>query len=230
MAERLQITLKDVAHAAGVSAMTVSMALRDDPRIRPARRKLIQELAQRMGYSPNAMAVAMVQQRRKVSPHPIAAELAWLNHWQEPARLRRYKEFDLYWRGAVAAAAEKGFRLEEFVVREGFTYRRLETVLLARNIQGILIPPHGGAAVTHPQISSMDWSRFSVVRFGYSIPDFPAYVVAGNYTQALMLAFSEMWKLGYRRIGFVCHRNPGTRGKAGFLLAQTEVELKYRVP
>jgi LacI family transcriptional regulator len=225
-----QVTLKDVASAVGVSAMTVSLALRNDPRIRTVRRLIIQKTAQRMGYRPNAMATALVHQRWHVSAHPISAELAWINCWQDAKQLRAYREFDLYWRGATQAAEKCGFRLEEFVVGEKLSFARLEKILQSRNIHGILVPPHGNKAVMHPTVSSLDWSRYAVIRFGYSIPDFLAHVVAGNHTQSTMLAYGEIRKRGYERIGYVCHLNPSTRAKAGFLMAQTELPPAQRLP
>jgi DNA-binding LacI/PurR family transcriptional regulator len=229
MHDSSQITLKDVAKAVGVSAMTVSLALRNDPRIRSSRRIVIQDMARRMGYRPNPMATALVHQRWSVSPHPITAELAWINCWQDPNQLRAHREFDLYWRGANLAAEKCGFRLEEFVVGSNMSFARLEKILKYRNIHGILIPPHGNKAGRHPKVSSLDWSHFSVIRFGYSIPDFPAHVVAGNHMQSTILAFREIWKRGYERIGYVCHSNPSTRIRAGFLMSQSELPPAHRL-
>lgn len=229
MGESAQLTLKDVASAVGVSAMTVSLALRNHPKIPADRRALIQEVAQRMGYRPNAMASALVYQRKNSAIHPISAELAWINHWQDPRRLRSYNEFDLYWRGAAQAAEKCGFRLEEFVVDAQLTYSRLEKILRSRNIQGILLPPHGNGAVTRPLASSLDWSRYSVVRFGYSLSDLPAHLVTSNQIQGAMLAFSEMTKKGYDRVGYVCHQCSSTHSKAGFLMAQTALPSERRL-
>src|SRR5205823_11763824 len=48
------VTLRDIAAALGLSHVTVSLALRDHPKIPEARRLQIQETARLMGYSPNA--------------------------------------------------------------------------------------------------------------------------------------------------------------------------------
>jgi DNA-binding LacI/PurR family transcriptional regulator len=42
-----------------VSLMSVSMALHNNPKISAKRRLQVQEEARRMGYNPNAMAVAL---------------------------------------------------------------------------------------------------------------------------------------------------------------------------
>ncbi|WP_419999219.1 LacI family DNA-binding transcriptional regulator [Streptomyces boninensis] len=51
-----QPTLRDVAERIGVSAMTVSRALRDDPRVLPATRDRVREAAADLGYRPNEVA------------------------------------------------------------------------------------------------------------------------------------------------------------------------------
>jgi DNA-binding LacI/PurR family transcriptional regulator len=55
-------TIREIAAAAGVSAMTVSLALRGSREVSAATRKRIQELAESMGYRPNPMVSALMQQ------------------------------------------------------------------------------------------------------------------------------------------------------------------------
>ncbi len=59
----MKVSIKDVAKAAGVSHSTVSRALADNPLIAEKTRARIQRLAQKMGYSPNAIARGLVTQR-----------------------------------------------------------------------------------------------------------------------------------------------------------------------
>jgi LacI family transcriptional regulator len=50
------VTLGDVARAAAVAGSTVSRALAGDARISPATRRLVERVARRLGYAPNALA------------------------------------------------------------------------------------------------------------------------------------------------------------------------------
>jgi DNA-binding LacI/PurR family transcriptional regulator len=59
----MKVSIKDVARAAGVSHSTVSRALADNPLIAAETRARIQRLAQKMGYTPNAIARGLVTQR-----------------------------------------------------------------------------------------------------------------------------------------------------------------------
>ena len=227
-----RITLRDIAEHLGISLTTVSLALRNHPEISQRRRDEIQKVAEEMGYHGNPMAAALVHCRRdaRLDARPFTAELAWINNWADPAALRRFKEFDLCWQGAVRAAEKKGFRLLEFVVDETMSYARLEQILLSRNVQGILIPPHGSSAVLAPDASSLDWRRFAVVKLGYSVTGLPAHIVAGNHLRCAKVAFSSIRERGYRRVGYVCHVRTSSRAKAGFLMAQTAIPLAEQIP
>jgi LacI family transcriptional regulator len=51
-----EVTIKDVARAAGVSSMTVSRVLNDRPDVSPKTRKRVQEVIQELGYAPSEIA------------------------------------------------------------------------------------------------------------------------------------------------------------------------------
>jgi DNA-binding LacI/PurR family transcriptional regulator len=58
-----EVSISDIARAAGVSHPTVSRALRDSPLISAEVRERIQRLAQEMGYTPNAIAQSLQMRR-----------------------------------------------------------------------------------------------------------------------------------------------------------------------
>lgn len=58
-----RITIRDVARVAGVSIATASKALNDRGRMTPETRARIQEAAHSLGFTPNAVARALVSQR-----------------------------------------------------------------------------------------------------------------------------------------------------------------------
>lgn len=60
---RQEISIEDIAQAAGVSHSTVSRALRDSSLISVKVRERIQQLAREMGYTPNAIARSLQTQR-----------------------------------------------------------------------------------------------------------------------------------------------------------------------
>lgn len=56
MAQKPETTIHDIAKALNISASTVSRALKDNPLIKEATRKRIQDAAKEMGYRPNTLA------------------------------------------------------------------------------------------------------------------------------------------------------------------------------
>jgi LacI family transcriptional regulator len=58
-----QVTIKDIAKALGVSPSTVSRALKGHPDISPETRKAVNDLATRLKYEPNAIALSLKQSR-----------------------------------------------------------------------------------------------------------------------------------------------------------------------
>ncbi len=226
-----RITVRQIAHRLNVSHTTVSRALKNDPRISATVRQKVQATAEALGYRPDPMLSALAAYRKGQTKQSIGAELAWINCWPDPKRLRTYKEFDLYWTGAEEEAARAGYRLEEFCCPAKLSPERLEKILSARNIRGLLLTPVWSTVT--PDWSTLDWSRFSLVRFGYSL-QFPAtHLVTSDQLMDGLLAFESMWRHGYRRIGMVMWSAQGTRSvrfSAGYLYAQLRVDHKLRLP
>lgn len=214
-----RVSLRDVAAEVGVSHVTVSLALRGDTRISAERRTQIAAAAERLGYRPDPMLSSLSAYRQGKRPAEIRSTVAWLNQWPEPRKLRSLQEFDAYWRGARDYAMSLGYRLEEFVLGRDLSAQRLQQILLARNVRGILLPPHNRFA-----LPEFDWSLFSIVRFGISVPEPRAHIVTSDQKNCAAMAYEQMWARGYRRIAYVsAHRfevNTGGNFRAGFLSAQ----------
>lgn len=223
-----RITMHTIASAIGVSRVTVSLALRNSPKISLARRQEIQALALKLGYRRNAAATALVSHRRTATIPPIKAGLAWLNQWPSQRELRSYKEFDRYWLGAYNAAEKFGYRLEEFGCGQQMPLTRVQEILLARGIYGVLLPPHPYGV----HWNGFQWERFAAVRFGRSIPNLRLHLVTSDQVSNTMLAFERIQQRGYRRIGFVTGHASGTGAlfTAGFVMAQRTMPRALQLP
>lgn len=196
-------TLQQVAAQAGVAVSTVSLALRNDPRLPAATRARIQTIARELGYRPNpAIATLMthVRSRRRVLDRETIAFVVPI-----PAGvLARHPTTvpDAYWVGASARATQLGFQLEKvWAKEEGMSGRRLSDILHARNIRGVLI----GSGVAARGHLSLDWSKFAAAIVGYSVWKPNLHRAAVNYFDSLMLALRTLKRRGYRRIGLVVH-------------------------
>src|ERR1051326_3366292 len=198
---KTRVTLSDVARKLNVSHTTISRALRNDRQISKSLRQQVQRIAQDMGYQPDPMLSALAHYRRGAMAPRITAEIAWINHWPDPKQLRAVHEFELYWQGAVAEAHRNGYRLEEFRLDEDMPPHRLEKILLARNVPGVLIPPWWQG--NYPDWSDFHWEKFCVVCFGHTIHAPRVHLVTADQFYYGRLAYENIRKNGYQRIGLV---------------------------
>jgi LacI family transcriptional regulator len=223
-----RVTLKDIAREVGVTAMTVSSALRNQARISEGMRSKIQAKALEMGYHPDPALTALAHYRHNRTATPVRSAIAWLNPWSDPAQLRKYREFDSYWEGAKGAAERMGFHLEEFVVTPAMTAARMAQILRTRNVRGILLPPGQFPA---KWIDQFPWGRFSVVAISRSTVGLPFPIVTSDQTLNTMLAMGKIKERGYKRIGYVGEPWIGRTYCAGYLwFQQVEFSEEFRVP
>jgi LacI family transcriptional regulator len=225
-----RITLRDIAARVGVTHVTVSRALRNDPSISPGRSQEIQRAAKEMGYQPDPFLSSLVAYRDRKQTHRIQGVIAWINAWPEPERLRQYREFDAYWRGAADAAQQRGYRLEEIRWPADCSAKRLQQILLTRNIRGVLLPPQWPPR----DWGQFDWSPFSLIRFGTSVRSPDSHVVTSDGFRAIQMAVQKISEYGYRRIGLVVAMDfdapLGGNLYGGFLAVQKNLKLEPAVP
>lgn len=194
------VSQRDIAARLGVTHATVSMALRDSPRISETRRQEIKALAQSMGYSPDPMLRQLAAYRSTQSPKPLQSCIAWLNTWDPPKDYFQESEYAAYWRGALNGANRNGFQLEEIAVAHlQLSPSRLIEILHARNIQGVIIPPVFG---NYP-FEKCDWTGIAVVKLGFSCSTLHSHIVTSDQYEGGALAAKSMIEGGYNRVGFV---------------------------
>lgn len=83
-----EVTLKNIAEALGVSAMTVSRALNDRDNVDEKTKQRIQEKARSMGYTPNRVAKSLVSQKT----HTIGVVIPKITHAFFPEVVRGIEE------------------------------------------------------------------------------------------------------------------------------------------
>ena len=159
-------TLQDVALRAGVHRTTVSLALRNHPRIPPETRARVQAIAAKLGYRANPLVSALMRSRRSGNAVKHVTLAYVTNHptrygWR-PVQHDRPDFFP----GAVQKARDLGYKLEHFWLAEpGMTPARFCDVLTARGIHGLIVGrlPPGQTAL------DLAWERFSCVALGMTL-------------------------------------------------------------
>jgi LacI family transcriptional regulator len=230
------ISVRDLAEAANVSASTVSLALRNHPRIPVATRERIQELARQMGYHPHPSVVALMSQIRQKRSGAYHETIGWLVPNDRPdyytaKNLVGTEHGRQLWEGAFERAAQLGYSLDSFWVKEpGMTGKRLSEILIARGIRGLLIPPL-------PQASghlSVAWDKFAVVSLSFTMarPQFHRVVPDHHYNMQMILR--AVRRRGYKRPGLVMparyDERVQNRLRATYYFHQESVPHSKRIP
>jgi len=183
-----------------------------------------------MGYSPDPHLSALANYRRRFTQTKFQGIVAWVNHWQQADQLRKFAEFERYWNGAAETAERLGFKLEDMRWPMDCTAKRFESMLLARGVEGILIPPHNQA----PDWADFDWSQFSVVRFGSSVPEPASTLVTSDQFRSVVMAATRIHQYGYERIGLAVDQDLdehlGGNYYGGFVSAQMALKVQQPMP
>lgn len=230
MIER-RVTLADVAQKAGVHVTTVSLALRDHPRLPEATRQRIRRLADRLGYRPDPMLRALVAYRSKSALRTNPPTIAYVTNWNTRWGWKSVTAHPQFHAGALSAADALGFRLEHFWVREpGLSHDRLSQILTNRGINGLIIASH----VREIDVAlHFDWARFSAVKIDYFPHQPQLHNVTNDQLQVIRLAMRQVMAKGYRRIGFVMDAGwditVDNLWQAGFLWEQQKLEERERI-
>lgn len=225
-----RITLRDIAARAGVHYSSVSLALRNSPKVSPETREKIQTVARELGYAPDPVLNALNVYRLGQKPARFQSTIAWINNWPVRDEMRRIRAFADYFQGATERGRELGYKLEDFWLRSpGMTPAASASILRARGVRGLLIGPQPFA---HTALD-LDFSAFSCVAFGYSLQPARLHIVTNHQFQSLVLAVHELQALGYRRIGLCMKEDWDEKVNnhylGGLLFAQHRMPARQRV-
>lgn len=226
-----RITQKDIALAAGVTQATVSLCLRNHPSVSAETRELVQAAAKRLGYIPDPYLSGLSAYRKGLRPAEIHANLAWLSNDQAGESWKESVAFTHYHLGASERAKQLGYRLEEHCLQApGMTPTRLENILHARNIGGLLVAPQPRPNVT----LDFCFDRFSAITFGYTLTKPQLHLVAHHHFRSMESMFRKLITLGYQRPGLALAIESDQRAdnnwSAAFWSEQRHLSVRRRVP
>lgn len=202
------ITLKHVGDDCGVSKATVSLALRDDPRIPEATRDRIKRAATKLGYRMNPLVSAHSAYVRTARRSKTETVLGYLTNWTSSAQPESRLVNERCLTGMNTRAKELGYRVDHFqLLEEGLTERRLSRILAARNIMGVVV---ADLAKAHSQLD-LDWQNVASVTIGYGLRTPSIHRVCHDQYGSMRLLLSKLTELGYRRIGLAMENRQDER-------------------
>lgn len=188
--------MKDVAKAAGVHQTTVSLALKNNPRIPEQTRQRIKKIAEKMGYVPDPELNSLVSYRRngKVKRNPQI--IALIFDILKPEIFNEAEYLPIMKEHAIKRAEELGYKIEVFVKGKDFTTSAmLNRVLKARGIRGIIF-----GAIFYPETKfELDWDYFSMIKLNLPPHDLLIDSVSGNFLFSVRLLMRKLSEMGFQR-------------------------------
>jgi LacI family transcriptional regulator len=181
------ISIKDIAAKAGVSFQTVSKVLKGRGSVSPETRAWILEVAEQLGYVPNALARGLISQR--TSTIGIVAS-----------------DFTDFVLAQFVVGAEREARHQGQCViigaidQQGTDFERYVRVLMERRVDGILLA--APQLEQDGRVGGLLRGPIPVVSL-HHVPGEGISMVGSHQSQTGLLATQHLLELGHRRIGTI---------------------------
>ncbi len=207
------VRLKDIADRTGFSVNTVSLALRQSPRIPEETSLRIREAAEALNYMPNHVAQSLVSRQTKT----IGLVLTDITN---PAltQVAQSIELALAERGYSTLFATSNNNLEE--------EKRVIAMFRSRQVDGMLIYPRSHRDLEH--IRRLRRANYPVVLL-VADPDAGVDAVSVDERRGAYRAVRHLLDIGHTRIGIIDSANPlGNQEKRdGYLAALAEAGIAF---
>jgi LacI family transcriptional regulator len=183
-------TIKEVASMAGVSTQTVSRVINERPDVSPETRKHVQDVIEKLGYRPSALARSLIRQRS----HTLGIVTAGLNY-MGPSRTLN---------GITAAAEEAGYALllKELPRFDANDSEPIFHALVSHHVDGIIwAVQEVGDNRSWVNKLAMDFD-IPIIYLSMEPRENISAVSINNYSGE-RLAMSHLLEQGYKHIGHI---------------------------
>lgn len=199
---RSEVTIREVAKAAGVSIATVSRALNEMRSCKAETRRRVLEVAEELGFRKNLAGSLLGGSRggRMAASRRLAIGCVFL-----PMRSTRNQGAEGVRRHLAQTAATSGHLIELAVIHRMEEMPEALRVLAARGCEGLLLVLHDP-----PRYWEADWGwkRFAVVTLSSDRSDSPFHLVGRAYYHEVRALWERLVKRGYRRIAASLLQHP----------------------
>ncbi len=227
------VTMAQLAARAGVCKATVSLALRNDPRISPATIKRVTKVAEELGYTRNPVLDELMSQLRRSRKFGYQRTIALLNAHPQRRAFWDNPTIPSWVAGCRRRAEYLGYTADEFWLHDpALDGARLRRILTTRGSRGAIII--GGFNLDSiPERFSCLWSEFACVVTGVRTHNPALSFTCVDHHNLVLDAMSEVRKLGYQRPGLVLNgevdRVTDGRFTCAMWLAQQALPMAQRV-
>ncbi len=197
-----RVSLQDIAKASGMHVSTVSLALRDHPRLSEETRTRIKALAARLGYQANPLVSAWLRQVRKPEVAQAGVGLAFFLGLKASERVATEPYYRTLIEGARAEASALGYLTSEVNFGRDDEVRLLKAIaqLRYRGVRGVLL--FDPAECLTPKVAQELEEGFAVVVMLRCGGGARFHRVGTDIGGNVALALQQLRETGRRRICF----------------------------
>lgn len=223
--------LDAIAAAAGVSPMTVSRVLRNVPKVSPETRERVLAAVNSLNYQPDPHLARMMHLVRARKESRQRAVIAVIREEVASDSMRNSPYQFVSIDDIRRRAQQHGYHAEEFWLgRENLTPNRLQKILHARGIEGVIVSPQSSELPCR----ELDYTKFASVSFGFAMREPSLHICSANLNLGIQKAASELDRRGYQRIGVAVTRWIDLRVQNGYsggmFFFHHDLPPKRRVP
>lgn len=202
MKDRYVMNYARLAELAGVSKATVSLALRNHPKISKQTRERIQELARKHNYSVNPLLAAQMAYVKRGKLQKSSATVLGLIAPKTLIEARKDMQTPLqyYHAGISERAMQLGFKVDYIPLMSGdIKNKRLNGILAARGIKGIIFAP---LTEDYPLAEfDFNWDDYATVAIEHTFDTPRIHSVCNDEMEAFRRLVIRLKKIGINRIG-----------------------------
>jgi len=200
-------SLQDIADLAGVSRMTVSRALRNEPRCAEETKQRIREIADDLGYRPNPLIVARMELMRQRKPRR-GVTIGIVYPGDDPEHVKTHSN-SIHWMAGMRRRIEElGFQSDFFHIPQtaGSAGAKFRT-LAYRQVDALCFLP----------FPKPDWhldqelSPFACAAIGYTLCHPVLHRVISDHREGMLLALEKVREAGCERVGLILERFTSSR-------------------
>lgn len=183
----MNVTIYDVAREANVSMATVSRVVNGNPNVKPATRKKVMEVIERLGYRPNAVARGLAS-KKTTTVGVIIPDISNIFY----AELARGIEdiATMYKYNIILSNSDQNIDKEIHLIH----------TMLGKQVDGLVFM---GSRVTKELVEEFERSPVPVVLAGSVEPTEQIPSVNINYQEAAMDVVSLLAETGHKHIAFI---------------------------
>ncbi len=222
-AKKPRASIRTIAELVGVSAMTVSKALRNLPKVSARTRARVRAAAAKVGYRPDPEVAKLMHHLRRRTHGTFHSLICALT--DRPAEMAHPYHRRLV-AGAQRQAQNRGYGFTVVTFDSAAAQRRqLQRMVWARGVQGVLLLP-----MREPVGLSdlLPWSDYATVGVTLSLLDPAVHRAIPNHFANTLRLCQRLSELGYRRIGLVIDADQELRVNHAFSAAVIRHNLAGR--